>query len=313
MAFQAVPKDLFFSRGDARDPRLGELFVSRLSEHISALPSGFCIFGYPDDEGISLNKGRPGAKLAPTEIRRALYKMTPHAFLEARPNGYDLGDLVVEGSLEKRHEVAQELFRNALQAGHRVITLGGGHDYGYADSAGFAEWAMSRGAKPVIINFDAHLDVREQGFTSGTPFFRLLTKYSSVDLLQVGIQPQCNSLYHRKWCEDRRVTTIPLERTFMTPLVNLVDEALTHYPEKHPLFISLDMDVFSSTVAPGASQSWPLGLEAKEFMICFKRLLQRFDVKALGVYEVSPPFDVDNRTSKWAAQIIHSFLFARGM
>ena len=43
--------NLFFSREDANDPRLGDL-VKKSGEE------GVAILGYPDDEGIKLNGGR---------------------------------------------------------------------------------------------------------------------------------------------------------------------------------------------------------------------------------------------------------------
>ncbi len=69
-----------------------------------------------------------------------------------------------------------QFVKEQTKAGRIWISLGGGHDYGYGDGAGFIEGHLIAGQRrPLILNFDAHLDVRpiDRGFTSGTPFFRI--------------------------------------------------------------------------------------------------------------------------------------------
>ena len=150
------------------------------------------IVGYPDDEGIKLNGGRPGAALAPTSIRKALYKMTPGLnsrlpFKIMDGGDIDLWALSFLNGMTKAYKNVEEL----LEKKARVITFGGGHDYGYSDCAAFVEVVLKGGKRPLIINFDAHLDVRpdDKNQNSGTSFYRLLKKYSGkIDFFEVGIQ-----------------------------------------------------------------------------------------------------------------------------
>lgn len=79
-----------------------------------------------------------------------------------------------------------------LSSHGRILSFGGGHDYGYPDGAAFLESCRTtaNNRKPLVINFDAHLDVRssEKGLSSGTPFYRLMEKYGdSFDLIELGI------------------------------------------------------------------------------------------------------------------------------
>jgi formiminoglutamase len=48
-------------------------------------------------------------------------------------------------------------------------------------------------------------------------------------------------------------------------------------------------------------------LELKEVLKVFNWFTHHFDWKALGIYEVSPPLDFDNLTSKAAALLMHQF------
>ncbi len=332
MSFKPVPQDLFFSRRDSADPRLGDQ-VRAVTGDIPppAATSGqanpqtaalgdraIAILGYPDDEGIRLNGGRTGAAEAPGRIRRYLYKMTPSTLSrEPAAQVVDLGDLDTRSvtAIGDRHEVAEARASAALEAGYRVLSLGGGHDYGYPDTAAFAAWCSRQpAASPLVINFDAHLDVRplDRGLTSGTPFFRLLEAYPGIDFAEIGIQAHCNALTHRLWAEARGARVLNLEDVRASgenPSVFVTRRLESWLIRRRPAFISVDIDGFSNAFAPGCSQSWAAGFSAEEFFQLFQILLARLDVRGVGIYEVSPPLDQDDRTSKLAALIAHRFIY----
>ncbi|WP_374080164.1 formimidoylglutamase [Bdellovibrio bacteriovorus] len=307
-----IDKHLLFTKNDKEDPRLGECVqllpkgdLQKISEH----EFDFAMIGFPDDEGIALNGGRPGAQAAPREVRLYLYKMTPHLASTRLPKILDLGDLAdKEKSLADRHEKARETARTLAQSGKRWISLGGGHDYGYCDGAGFLD-AFKDNA--VLINFDAHMDVRptDKGFNSGTPFHRVLSEFQGhVDFAEVGIQNQCNSQAHITWAKNHGASVFTLDQINEEGLLPVLKKFMKG-KEKKKVFLSIDIDAFTSSEAPGCSQSWTTGLFTKDFLESFLWLNREFDVRGIGIYEVSPPLDQDNRTSKLAALIAHNFIF----
>lgn len=308
-----ISKDLLSVRQDPQDPRLSEFFLPRTEQKAPSI-CPFALAGYPDDEGISLNGGRPGASEAPNVIRRMLSKMTPPHLDVPSPLIEDWGNLSTEIPLKQRHE---EVFKAATQSyneNRKWIGLGGGHDYGYPDCAAFVECFKSESTKPLVINIDAHLDVRPltQGLSSGTPFFRLLESHSGFDFLEIGIQSQCNSLHHLNWLKSKGGRYLNWEtiEDSSQSLSQLVKQTLGDWLQvNRPCFLSVDIDAFSSSYAMGCSQSWPTGLEPGQFFPLLGRLSDIFDIKGLGIYEVSPPLDLDHRTSKLAALILHRFLF----
>jgi len=321
-----IDPKLLFTKNDPRDVRLGDLAklppsfktLSELQATLEELkPGAFTLTGYPDDEGISKNGGRIGAAEAPDRIRNYFYRMTPPAFSGTQSDAeiYDLGNLPVKAlDLAQRHDRAQEIAREAHQNGQRAISFGGGHDYGFPDAAAYCEWARARKEKPLVINFDAHLDVRpmNHGITSGTPFFRLLEEFPETEFVEIGLQAQCNSRAHVEWLkakggllsfeEERHARGESLTETLARLLG---DKAL----KSRTAFLSVDIDAFTSAVAPGASQSWPTGFDPSDFFSCFTWCLGRFDVRGLGLYEVSPRLDIDDRTSRLAALIAYRFVF----
>lgn len=297
------PYNSFSSKSEKNDLRLGDHFQSVSQKNLKTLAPGYVLCGYPDDEGISLNGGRVGAEKAPYRIRDFLYKMCSKKELPL----YDLGDFQKEGLLETRHEEVKNTVKNLLSQ-HRVISLGGGHDYAYPDGAGFLE----NYPDAVILNFDAHLDVRslEKGLTSGTPFFRLITDYSGFELNEIGVQKHCNSENHFEWCKKHKITVLTFE-DFLKSSLSLKDFVMKNLKSilGRPVFLSVDIDAFSSSYAMGASQSWPTGFEPHSFFELFSELLKTTDVRLLGIYEVSPPLDSHDLTSKLAAQIVYRFLY----
>lgn len=312
MKLHPVSQDLLFSKNDPTDPRMGDL--SELASIDNIKPDDFVILGYPDDEGIKLNNGRVGAKEAPDQIRKTFYKLTPGLLSKTETVVKDVGN-ITGGTISGRHSLAQDTVSTLLASNARVITLGGGHDYGYPDGAAFLAGCSSMGAeRPLIINFDAHLDVRP--FTSdphsGTPFYRLLNDVMKFDFLEIGIQSHCNSQEHLNWAREKGAKVLFWDEILFSGddvAVSVLKFLEHHIMKRRDAFISVDIDGFSSNYAMGCSAPGPQGFDPASFFRIFRVLCDRLNVRLLGIYEVSPPLDFDNLTSKLAAQIIHHRLF----
>jgi formiminoglutamase len=303
-----TPKNQF-AFGSAEDPRLSS-FLTENSDQ-----AAIHIWGYPDDEGIRLNGGRIGAALGPDQIRTCLYKMTPPLASKKSPLIWDGGNLELKSDLKSRHEKAESQALQSYLNKKFVITLGGGHDYGYPDAAAFVSAFKKSKKKPVVINFDAHLDVRplDKGLTSGTPFFRLLEESAKdIHFFEVGIQNHCNAKNHLSWAVKHNAVIIEQEKIAQKSLYQCLLPKLAKFKD-HPTFLSVDIDGFTSAEAPGCSQSWPVGFTTQDFFKTMKAIFQKLEVKGLGIYEVSPPLDVGNLTSRLAALIVYHSLQNKGV
>lgn len=295
--------------GSPQDPRLSS-FLTENSDQADVH-----IWGYPDDEGIRLNGGRPGAAQGPDQIKACFYKMTPPLTSKKAPLIWDGGNLELKSDLKSRHEKAQSQAYQSYMDKKFVVTLGGGHDYGYPDTAAFVRAFKNSKKKPVVINFDAHLDVRplDQGLTSGTPFFRLLNESAKdMHFFEVGIQNHCNAKNHLAWALKLNAQIIEQEKIYQKSLHQCLLPKLLRF-KGHPTFLSVDIDGFTSSEAPGCSQSWPVGFTTQDFLKTWKALFQKLDIKGVGIYEVSPPLDVGNLTSRLAALIVYHSLQNKGV
>ncbi len=270
----------------------------------------FSIFGYPDDEGILNNGGKIGAALGPDAIRTCLYKMTPSKKINTI-SLKDFGNLSFKNlNLKERHAYASKKVKNELSNNKTCISFGGGHDYSYADGSAFLK--NSNSSKPCIVNFDAHFDLRnlDKGISSGTPFFRLLKEFeNSFNLYEVGIQKQCNSQNLFDFADSKEnIKTLHYDNLYPNHSFNF-SYFKNIFPKKtKDCYISVDIDGFSSAFAPGCSQSWPTGFDINSFFKMFDYLVLNFNVQLLGIYEVSPPLDHTELTSRLAALITYRFL-----
>ncbi len=306
--WKPTSENLFFTRNDSYDVRWGDLVIGEgfigegFDSHNKQIQFG--LWGYADDTGISLNGGRVGARYAPEFIRRFFYRITPPDKFRTKCLG-DFGDWQAGPSLGKQiTEISPNLSQQLVK--HPMLTLGGGHDYGAVDGAGFLQWHQQSGStiRPLIINFDAHLDVRpwSKGLNSGTPFSWLLENYPErFDFMEVGIQKHCSSPEHHRWIQQRQGQILDLDYIKKVGLLTALRQTLAGTSPLQPCFISFDIDAFSQSLAPGCSQSWEAGLLYQETIETLCWLLNHKQVRLFGIYEVSPPLDVDHRTSKLAA------------
>lgn len=301
--FEKCSPYLFFKSPRPDDKRLGEFVKTSNEVQIQSAEPSCILLGYPDDEGIRINYGREGSREAPDAIRASLYKLTPGR--KDFPKLLDMGNLRIDGTLSEKQARARASLTQLYEKKHRLLSMGGGHDYAYPDCAAFL--AAHKKGKPLIINIDAHLDVRnsESGPNSGTAFYQLLEEFGGkFDLVELGIQPGSASLTHLEYAKRKKVKVY----TFAETHQKLAKVFQTLAKTKRPTFLSIDIDGFAAAYAPGASAASPIGLDANEFINTLPQIIQKFDLRGVGIYEVSPKHDIDNRTAKLAAIILHTFL-----
>jgi formiminoglutamase len=273
------------------------------------------LIGFPQEEGIRRNHGRPGAAQAPDEIRRWLYRLTP-ADCEAglslgEPALVDLGNLRIVGTLEDTQEALAQVVAAVLAAGAIPVILGGGHETAYGHFQGYVTAERS----VAIINIDAHLDVRptlDGRGHSGSPFRQALEHPTHPlpgnQYVCLGAQPQsvsrdhCRYLRERggqvRWYNDVRHS---LEWFFR-------EEGSRRAAAGCAVYVSLDADVVGAAEVPGVSAPNPNGLEGREVLACARLAGSLPWVTSFDLVEISPPVDRDSQSTRWAALVVWNFL-----
>src|SRR6266550_2779221 len=109
--------DDFLRRAD--DPRLGEVIEFWHGDPAALTPGRAVLVGFPQDEGVRRNHGRPGAAFAPHEIRHCLYRLTPadgarDIDLSVGPP-LDAGNVLLQGPLELTQEALAKVVAGLLE------------------------------------------------------------------------------------------------------------------------------------------------------------------------------------------------------
>jgi len=275
----------------------------------------FGLIGYACDEGVRRNQGRVGAAQGPEAIRKALGKLPNH--LSEATNLFDCGTIgCISGDLENSQHQVSEVVSKLLQHNIFPILTGGGHDLAYGHYNGLKNY-LGKDKTIGIINFDAHFDLRSNtdGNNSGTPFFQIAEDCKSNNIpfnyLCLGIRQDANDYKLFETAHSLGVDFIENHAFTIENAENIVRKLLDFIRKVNHVYVTIDLDGFSSAYAPGVSAPSPMGfsphmvLKALAVIIASKKLI------SLDVVELNPTYDVDNASSKLAASLIHFILCSK--
>lgn len=287
------------------DPRVGTLLGRGVDTPSDAR---VVLLGFPSDEGVRINGGRPGAAGAPDRIREALYTLTPDprnhtAFTDLLERTVDLGNVVLEGRLEDDQRRLGEALRPHLARGTVPVILGGGHETAFGHFLGYV--AADR---PVtILNWDAHADVRplKNGRPhSGSPFRQALEHASGRcrGYTVAGLQPHSTAKAHVDYLDAHGA-----HYTWCDGLTENLINAL-YAGDPTACMTTFDLDAVDQSVAPGVSAPAVDGVSRPLWLHAAYRAGRSPHVTSMDVAECNPRVDPDGRTARLAALTVWRFL-----
>ncbi|MDD9157920.1 formimidoylglutamase [Aliivibrio sp. S4TY2] len=327
-------------RVDLEDGELGLRWHQKISEATSSSMNGIVLLGFACDEGVYRNKGRIGAYSAPQIIRRALSNLAWHHNKAV----FDGGDTCCDDAdLELAQHQLGDNVEQALANHNQVIVFGGGHEIAWGSFQGIARHLKSitesnqqkTPPRIGIINFDAHFDLRnppqkehlseestEQQFgSSGTPFHQI-SQYCEANgwpfnYACLGLNRGSNTQALYQKADD--LSVLYFDDTEMTHAnLPLIQQDLSHFIDQNDyLYLTIDIDVFPASVAPGVSAPAVRGvpleiIETLIFDILAAKNPQGISKLLLAdMAEFNPNFDIDNQTARLAARL--AWTIAHGM
>lgn len=267
----------------------------------------FVLHGFAVDEGVRRNKGRQGAKDAPDMIRKNMSN-----FPVIRPDFslLDFGNITCEdANLENtQNELAKNVSKVLLKGGKSLV-LGGGHEVTFAHYRGvrtaFPELKIG------IINFDAHFDNRQPengvGASSGTGFWQIAQE-GEINSLHIGIQRNSNTLKLFDTAHQFGMKYILADELFFENLPSVYERVNELADSVDVLYMTICMDVFNASIAPGVSASAYNGIFADAaFMHLYRHILKNEKLVALDIAEVNPHFDIQDHTARLAASLANEW------
>jgi len=263
------------------------------------------IVGYACEEGVRRNQGRLGAAAGPRVLRERMARLAWH---HKDKTITDYGDVVCVGeNMEAAQAQLALMVAGIIEVGGMPIVLGGGHDLAYGHFRGVR--AATGDQKLAIINFDAHFDLRPvTGLpNSGTPFNQIL-KEDLVDYLVLGIQQQANTTELFDIAKENGVEYMLAQhcRTYQLPtIIQSLDRFLDRNDQ---VYLSIDLDGFSSAYAPGVSAPSPLGFSPAFMMAVLDYLMASGKVVSVDLAEMNPTHDIDGHTARLGASLVDHLL-----
>lgn len=274
--------------------------------------SQIALLGYACEEGVRRNQGRLGAAQGPDAIRKMLAVLPNH--FEKETSLLDLGNIECDDQqLETTQAFLSRSVTQLLEAGAFPILLGGGHDIAYAHYAGIRDFLNQNlhQKKIGIINLDAHFDLRddEQGNTSGTPFFQIAQDCKVLNhdfhYLCLGIQKAANTKTLFETAENLGAVWVENTVYSVQNWAEVELKLLSFIQKVDAVYLTIDLDGFSSAYAPGVSAPSPMGFAPDVVLKTLEVIMQSKKVISIDLAEMNPVYDQDHATARLAARLVH--------
>jgi len=274
-------------------------------DHIDA---DVAVMGAPFDFGT---QWRSGARMGPRAIREA---STLFSFGHAGAYDHeddityleggrivDIGDAdIVHTDTAKSHANIEHGVRKMLAAGAIPVVMGGDHSVNIPCINAFDD------QKPIhVVQIDAHLDFVDERhgvrYGHGNPMRRAAEKPYVTGLTQIGIRNVSSTA--RDGYEDARAMGSDIQSVRQFRKLG-VDAMLNRIPAGARYYVTLDIDAFDPSIAPGTGTPSHGGFLYYEVLELLDGLARRGQIVGLDLVEVAPDYDHTGSTSTLAAQIL---------
>lgn len=275
-----------------------------------AIDADVAVLGAPYDFGC---QWRSGARMGPRGIREASTLFSfGHAgaydheddvtYLDpAEVTIVDIGDAdIVHTDTLKSHANIEYGVRKILQANALPVVLGGDHSVNIPCINAFDD------QQPIhVVQIDAHLDFVDERhgvrFGHGNPMRRAAEKSYVTGLTQIGIR-NVSSTAKDGYIDAREmgsdIHSVRQLRRMGT------DAMLERIPAGARYYLTIDIDAFDPSIAPGTGTPSHGGFQYYEILELLDGLTKRGDVVGIDLVEVAPDYDLTGSTSTLAAQLL---------
>ena len=274
------------------------------------------VMGAPFDFGT---QWRAGARFGPRSVREASTLFSfGHAgaydheddvvYLPAETTRIvDIGDAdIVHTDTLQSHANIEAGVRKMLAAGAIPVVIGGDHSINIPCVAAF------EGQEPIhIVQIDAHLDFVDERhgvrYGHGNPMRRAAERSYVTGLTQVGIR-NVSSTAREGYADARRMGSDILSVRQFRKLG--VEGVLERIPAGKRYYVSIDIDGFDPSIAPGTGSPTVDGLLYHEVRALLQGVAKKGKVVGMDVVEVNPFIDLHGQTCLLTTTMIAEFLGA---
>ena len=268
------------------------------------------ILGAPYDFG---SQWRSGARMGPRAIREA---STLFAFGHSGAYDHeddvvylergkvtivDLGDAdIIHTDTTQSHASIEYGVRKILAVGALPVVIGGDHSINIPCINAFDEQGPFH-----LVQIDAHLDFVDERhgvrFGHGNPMRRAAEKTYVTGLSQIGIRNVSSTA--REGYVDARNMASDIQSVRQVRKMG-IDAMLERIPAGVRYYLTIDIDAFDPSIAPGTGTPSHGGFLYYEVLELIDGLAKRGQIIGLDLVEVAPEYDHSGSTAILAAQIL---------
>jgi agmatinase len=278
-----------------------------------AIKADVAILGAPYDFGT---QWRPGARFGPRSVREASTLFSfGHAgaydheddatYLASDVRIVDIGDAdIIHTKTEESHANIEFGVRKILAAGAIPLVIGGDHSINIPCINAFSD------QDPVhVIQIDAHLDFVDErhGVTAGhgNPMRRAIEKSWVSGMTQLGIRNVSSTA--KEGYDDARARGSDILSVRQVRKLG-VDAVLERIPLGARYYVTIDIDAFCPSIAPGTGTPSHGGFLYYDVLEILQGLAKRGQVAGIDLVEVAPAYDPTDSTQILAAQLLLNFI-----
>lgn len=286
-------------------------------EDWDTIEADVAILGAPFDFGT---QWRAGARFGPRGVRDASTLFSfGHAgaydheddatYLGEDVRMIDMGDAdIIHTDTETSHANIEYGVRKALDAGALPVTIGGDHSINIPCVRAFEDHCETNG--PIhILQIDAHLDFVDERHGvrhgHGNPMRRAAEKDYVTGLTQLGIR-NVSSTAKEGYEAAREMGSDILSVRQVRKLG--VEAVLARIPKDARLYVTIDIDAFCPSIAPGTGTPSHGGFLYYEVLEVLQGAAAAHEIVGIDLVEVAPDYDPTASTQILAAQLLMNFI-----
>lgn len=274
---------------------------------LDKLQADMAVLGVPYDLGVGFLSG---ARLGPRRIREASTQYargdagfydfeSDRQLLQAPIKIVDCGDVdVLQGDVAYCFDSIMYSVEKILEKGAVPIIMGGDHSITIPVVKAFKQLG-----KPIhIVQFDAHLDWKDQvagqRYGNGSPMRRASELEHVEGMTQIGLRGIGSST--RSDFQDAQSYGSVLISAKEAHRIG-ASGILEQIPEGKNYFLTIDIDGYDMSIAPGVASPYPGGLLFEEVTEIIKGIAKKGTIVGADIAEVAPQYDPSGVTVRLAA------------
>ena len=279
----------------------------------AAIDADVAVMGAPFDFGTQY---RAGARFGPRAVREASTLFSfGHAgaydheddctYLGGDVRMVDVGDAdIVHTDTQTSHANIESGVRAILAARALPVVIGGDHSINIPCINAFDDQGDIH-----ILQIDAHLDFVDvrHGVRNGhgNPMRRAAEKPYVTGLTQLGIRNVSSTT--REGYEDARSMGSDILSVRQVRALG-VAQVMAHIPQGARLYVTIDIDAFCPSIAPGTGTPSHGGFLYYDVLELLQEAANRHEIVGIDLVEVAPDYDQSGSTAILAAQVLLNFL-----